>query len=394
MAQISHTIPARGPHGLLYDPRARAVFYQLLTLTIVVAVGWFLVDNTLTNLANRNIASGFGFLDREAGFAISESVIAYNASDSYGRALLVGFLNTIRIAVLGIVVATVLGTVIGIARLSSNWLLAKLASVYVEVVRNIPLLLQLFVWYSVITVSLPHPREQVTIGLDIYLTNRGIYAPVPADHPVWLPVGVALVVAIGIAWGIARWAKRAQDETGRTKPVFWYSLAVIVGCPALVWLVGGAPTEMVVPVLDGFNFRGEELTPEFLALLLGLSTYTAGFIAEIVRSGIQAVPKGQTEAARAVGLKPGRVLQLVILPQALRIIIPPTTSQYLNLTKNSSLAVAIGYPDLVSVGNTTLNQTGQAIEVIVIYMTVYLTISLLISLFMNWYNQRIALVER
>ena len=391
---IASAAPARAG-SLWYDPRARAIFYQILAITVLVLCGWYLIHNTLVNLERQNIASGFGFLDREAGFAISESVIAYDASDNYRRAFLVGLLNTVRMALIGVVLATVIGVVVGIARLSKNWLVAKLASVYVEVVRNIPLLLQLFVWYAIITESMPHPREQVSLAEGVYITNRGIYLPWPEAHPVFPYMLLALVVALVLAVAVSIWAKRHQERTGQTRPAFLIGLSLVIGLPALVWLFGGAPTDLSVPELQGFNFRGGmTLTPEFTALLCGLTFYTAGFIAEIVRSGILAVPHGQHEAASALGLRKGLVMRLVILPQALRIIIPPTTSQYLNLTKNSSLAVAIGYPDLVSIGNTTLNQTGQAIEAILIFMAVYLTISLLISLFMNWYNNHIRLVER
>ena len=395
---MAHTYDAaRGfrIQALIYNPDARAIFFQVVALVLVILVGWMLVTNTLQNMAAQDIRSGFGFLDNEAGFAISESLIPYDESSTYARAFVVGLLNTLSVAALGIVLATVLGVIIGIARLSTNWLVARLASAYVEIVRNIPLLLQLYIWYSVITESLPLPRDAINPGLDIYLTNRGVYMPVPADHWVWPFVLAALVVGIIAAVYIRRWAKRVQDATGEIRPALWYGLAAIVGLPLLVWLIGGAPTQMDTPALQGFNFRGGSvITPEFTALLLGLTIYTAGFIAEIVRGGILAVSHGQTEAARALGLKPVWVLRLVVLPQALRVIIPPTTSQYLNLTKNSSLAVAIGYPDLVSVGNTTLNITGQAIEAILIYMSVYLSISLAISAFMNWYNRAIALVER
>ena len=377
------------------DRRIRAIIYQILVLGGVVLVGWYLFSNTLANLERQNIASGFGFLDREAGFAISEGLIPYDASNTYGRALMVGLLNTLLVAALGVVLATFLGAVIGVARLSTNWLVAKLASAYVEVIRNIPLLLQLFVWYGVITVSLPHPREAMNPVAGVFLSNRGFKLPAPVSDPIHFYMGIAFVVGIVLAVLVARWGRRRQDLTGRSFPSFWAGLGLIFGLPLVMWLIGGAPTALEMPELRGFNFRGGvTISPEFAAVLFGLTFYTAGFIAEIVRSGILAVSHGQTEAASALGLRRGLVLRLVVMPQAVRIIVPPTTSQYLNLTKNSSLAVAVGYPDLVSIGNTTLNQTGQAIEAISIYMAVYLTISLLISLFMNWYNARIALVER
>ncbi|MEO3433159.1 amino acid ABC transporter permease [Inquilinus sp. CAU 1745] len=377
------------------DPRIRSIIYQILVVLVVILTGWFLYSNLVANLAQRGISTGYGFLTEESGFAISEHFISYSAADTYGRAFIVGILNTLRVAALGIVLATIIGTIVGVARLSSNWLIAKLATVYVEGMRNIPVLLWLFIWYAVITVSLPHPRVAIMPIEGIVLSNRGLMFAVPADHPIHLWMWIAFFVGLAITWFIRRWAARRQAATGQQFPAFRAGLAAIIGLPLIVWLIGGAPTDMDVPTLQGFNFAGGvTFSPEFAAVLFGLTFYTASFIAEIVRSGIQAVSYGQTEAASALGLRPTRVLRLVVLPQALRIIIPPTTSQYLNLTKNSSLAVAVGYPDLVSVGNTTLNQTGQAIEAISIYMLVYLTISLSISLGMNIYDKRIALVER
>jgi general L-amino acid transport system permease protein len=378
-----------------YDPFYRGIVYQVLVVGIIALGLAYFISNVVTNLERQRIASGFGFLDREAGFAIGESLIPYSASDTYGRAFLVGLLNTFRVGILGILLATILGVVIGVARLSSNWLVAKLAAVYVEVMRNLPLLLQLFIWYGVLTLSLPGPRQALTPVEGVFVSNRGLRFAVPAEDPVYFWMLVAFLAAIVASFGVSRYAKRRQHLTGQQTPVGRIVLSLLLGLPFVVWLLGGAPTAMDVPELRGFNFvGGVNLSPEFAALLLGLSTYTAAFIAEIVRAGILAVPHGQKEAAAALGLSPGRTLRLVVLPQALRIIVPPTTSQYLNLFKNSSLAVAIGYPDLVSIGNTTLNQTGQAIEAISIFMAVYLFISLTISLFMNWYNRVIALKER
>ncbi|WP_366556688.1 amino acid ABC transporter permease [Aquibaculum sediminis] len=378
-----------------YDPRFRAIFFQILTVVLVLAGIGYLVSNVMTNLERQNIASGFGFLNREAGFAIAESMVSYSAADSYGRAFIVGILNTFRVALLGVALATIIGVLVGIARLSSNWLIAKLASVYIEVMRNLPLLLQLFIWYGVITVSLPGPRDAMNPMTGIYLSNRGFMIPAPAADPIHAYMGIAALLALAVGYLIRRWAKQRQIDTGKQFPVYKTSLGLLILFPAIAWVLGGAPTVMELPTLQGFNFRGGlTLTPEFAALLFGLTFYTAAFIAEIVRGGILAVSYGQSEAAFALGLRKGMVLRFIVLPQALRIIIPPTTSQYLNLTKNSSLAVAIGYPDLVSVGNTTLNQTGQAIEAITIFMAVYLTLSLTISLIMNWYNRAIALVER
>jgi general L-amino acid transport system permease protein len=387
--------PQAAPRAPWYNDRdVRAIIYQVLVVAAVLAVGWYLVANTLANLAARNIATGFGFMGREAGFAISESMVAFSPADHYARAFLVGLLNTLKVSAIGIVLATVLGTIIGIARLSSNWLIAKLASVYIEGLRNIPLLLQLLFWYGLI-IALPGPRQALNPVAGVFLSNRGLKFPVPEAHPVHGWMFLAFLAGIVLSVVLYRYARKRQESTGEPTPILMPTLACLILPPLAVWLGGGAPTAMSVPELRGFNFAGgTDISPEFTALLVGLVTYTAAFIAEIVRAGIQAVPHGQTEAARAIGLTPGRVLRLVVLPQALRVIVPPTTSQYLNLTKNSSLAVGIGYPDLVSVANTSINQTGQAIEGIAIIMAVYLTISLAISAFMNWYNQRIALVER
>jgi len=376
------------------DPKFRAVIYQIVALLLVAAGIWYLVSNTLHNLSVRNIATGFGFLSREAGFAISESLISFTPADTYERALTVGLLNTLRAAVVGIVLATILGTIVGIARLSKNWLVAKLSAVYVEVMRNIPLLLQLFFWYALISESLPGPRQAFNPMPGVFLSNRGLKVPlIEGDAISWILGGLFVAIVLSVIW--ANIARRKQEKTGKIVPVFKPALALLVICPVLGWLVSGADLSISVPVLKGFNFQGGlTVTPEFTALIVGLVTYTSAFIAEVVRSGIQAVNKGQWEAASALGLRRRLILRLVILPQALRVIIPPMTSQYLNLTKNSSLAVAIGYPDIVSVVNTTLNQTGQAIEGILIIMLAYLTVSLSISVFMNWYNKHIALVER
>jgi len=397
--QTQDSAPTRA--AIWNDPRARAIFWQIVVVGLVVAGLWYLVSNVIENRNDQGIASGYGFLEREAGFEISESIISYGAANTYGRAFLVGILNTFIVGALGIVAATIIGTIMGIARLSRNWLIAKVASAYVETVRNIPLLLQLFVWYAVITESMPDPREPLSIFGVAFLSNRGFITSVPVADPAYLWMLIAVVVAVIGIFFLRRHADRQQAATGQRLPVLRWSLIILIGLPLVVWVVFGMPTDWQVPLPpghpDGNRFRfvgGSVISPEFIALFLGLSIYTAGFIAEIVRSGIQAVPWGQTEAASALGLRRGLVLRLVVLPQALRIIIPPTTSQYLNLVKNSSLAVAIGYPDLVSVGNTTLNQTGQALEAISLFMAVYLIISLAISAFMNWYNTHIKLVER
>ena len=377
------------------DPRIRAVIYQILFVAIVAGIGVFLVHNTLVNLRRQNIASGFGFLDREAAFGIGESLIAYSPADTYARAFLVGLLNTLYVSALGIVLATILGTVIGIARLSSNWLIRKLAQVYVETFRNIPLLLQLFFWWAMLRVSAPAPRQAWELLPGVRVSNRGFVFPVPTADPVHNWMLLALALGIAGAIGVSRWSKRRQALTGAQFPSGWVGIALIFGLPLLVFLAAGMPLDLDWPELKGFNFvGGSAVSPEFAALLIGLTVYTGSFIAEIVRAGILAVSWGQTEAAFALGLRPGQRMRLIVLPQALRVIVPPMTSEYLSLTKNSSLAVAIGYPDLVSIANTTMNQTGQAVEGIAMIMAVYLTISLIISLFMNIYNRAVVLVER
>jgi general L-amino acid transport system permease protein len=385
--------PGRPP--LWNDSRIRDVVWQILFVAIVVAVVAFFVHNTLVNLRRQNIASGFGFLDREAAFGIGESLIAYSPADTYARAFRVGLLNTLYVSALGIVLATILGTVMGIARLSSNWLIRKLAQVYVEAFRNIPLLLQLFFWWAMLRVSAPAPRQAWELLPGVLVSNRGFVYPVPIADPAHHWMLLALALGIAGAIGVSRWSKRRQALTGAQFPSGWVGFGLIVGLPLLVFLTAGAPLRLDWPELKGFNFvGGGAVSPEFAALLIGLTVYTGSFVAEIVRAGILAVSWGQSEAASALGLKPGQRMRLIVLPQALRVIVPPMTSEYLNLTKNSSLAVAIGYPDLVSIANTTMNQTGQAVEGIAMIMAVYLTISLLISLFMNLYNRAVALVER
>jgi len=380
----------------LRSGRSRALFFQVVALAAVLGALAFIVHNTMLNLEKSKIASGFDFLGREAGFEIGESpFILYSAADSYGRALLVGLLNTIRVAVIGIVLATILGTLVGLARLSTNWLLARIAGVYVEVIRNVPLLVQLFFWYVVITENLPGPRDAANPLTGVFLSNRGIAMPGVDAHPVYWWMLIAFIAGLVIAWLVARWARARQARTGQPFASFWAGCGIALGLPLAVFLAAGAPLKLDVPQLSGFNFQGGVvMTPEYATLLIGLVAYTAAFIGEIVRAGIVAVHRGQVEAANALGLSRRMTLRLVVLPQALRVIIPPLTSQYLNITKNSSLAVAIGYPDIVSIANTSINQNGQAIEGIAIIMAVYLTVSLSISAFMNWYNKRIALVER
>lgn len=362
---------------------------------MIALTGYFLFTNTLSNLEKQSIATGFGFLSKEASFEIGESLISFSSSDTYLRALAVGTLNTLKVSFIGIILTVGIGIFVGIARLSSNWLLSKLAAFYIEVLQDIPVLLQLFFWYGIFNNALPSPRQALIPMEGVVFCNRGAYFAVPASHPAFQWMGYAFLLACVIIFFLRRWSKKRQEETGAIFPLLSVSTGIIISLPLLTWLFGGAPTEMDMPILKGFNFEGGvNVSPEFGSLLLGLVLYTSAFVAEIVRAGIQSIAKGQREAAESLGLKPLFVMNLVILPQALRVIIPPLTSQLLNLTKNSSLAVAIGYPDFVSVANTTISQTGQAIEGVALIMIVYLSISLLTSLFMNWYNDKMALVER
>ena len=377
------------------DPNKRAIIFQLLSIGVVGLIIYYLVSNTLVNLQKQSIATGFGFLKKEAAFEIGESLIPYSAANTYTRALLVGALNTIKVAFVGVVITLLMGTIIGVARLSTNWLVAKLSAIYIEVMQDLPILLQLVFWYAIFYESLPPPSEALCPGAGIYLCNRGVAFTIPEAHPAHLYMFFAFLAGCVGAYFIRRWAKKRQERTGQYFPVFRVSLALLIGLPLIVWLTAGSPMKMDVPKLTGFNFEGGlTVSPEFMALLLGLVLYTSAFVAEVVRAGIQSVSKGQREAAMSIGLRPTQVLNLVILPQALRVIVPPLTSQMLNLTKNSSLAVAIGYPDFVSVANTTINQTGQSIEGVALIMAVYLVFSLSTSAFMNWYNKRVALVER
>jgi general L-amino acid transport system permease protein len=374
----------------------RAVVYQIAALGLVGLAGWYLVSNTLHNLNLRNISTGFGFLTRESGFAISETLIDYSPASTYTRAIWVGLLNTLLVAAIGIVLATILGFLVGLGRLSPNWLVARLAGGYVELIRNLPLLFQLLFWYLAVLGTLPGPRQSISLFGEIFLNNRGIIVPAPvAGEGTGAVIGVfALSVIATVALRV--WAKRRQMRTGRQFPLFWAGLALVVGPPLVALVAMGFPIGFESPELRGFNFvGGVRLLPEFIALLVALTTYTAAFIAEVVRAGVLAVPRGQTEAAFALGLRRKLALRLIVVPQALRVIVPPLTNQYLNLTKNSSLAVAVGYPDLFAVfAGTALHQTGQAIEIIAITMAVYLAISLITSALMNWYNARIQVAER
>jgi general L-amino acid transport system permease protein len=377
------------------DPAKRAIVFQIVALLLVFGIAYILFSNTQANLQRQSIATGFGFLQNESGFEIGESVIEYSSADTYGRALLAGALNTLKVSFIGIILTTILGVFIGIARLSRNWLVSRLSAVFIEVMQNIPVLLQLFFWYAIFYEAFPSPRQALNPLPGLFLCNRGLIMAVPESHAAHLPMIMAFLAALALWWGLARWAKRRLDLTGLSFPVVRVGLGLSLLLPALVWLAYGSPIALDVPSLQGFNFTGGiSVTPEFSALLLGLVFYTSAFVAEIVRAGIQAVTRGQVEAAMSIGLRPGQVLQHVVMPQALRVIIPPLTSQMLNLTKNSSLAIAIGFADFVSVANTTINQTGQAIEGVALIMAVYLCFSLSTSVFMNWYNKRMALVER
>lgn len=378
------------------DPKVRAWLFQIITIVAVVSLGWYLFHNTQTNMQHRGITSGFDFLERSAGFGIAQHLIDYTESDSYARVFVIGLLNTLLVSVIGVVLATLLGFIIGVARLSPNWMINKLATIYVEVFRNIPPLLQILFWYFAVFLTMPLPRNSHNFGDTFFMSARGLNMPAALASEGFWPFVASIVVAIVAIVLMTRWANKRFEATGVPFHKVWAGLALLIVIPASCTLVFGAPLHWELPRLAGFNFVGGwVLIPELLALTLALTVYTAAFIAEIVRSGIQSVSHGQTEAARSLGMRPGPTLRKVIIPQALRVIIPPLTSQYLNLAKNSSLAAGIGYPEMVSLfAGTVLNQTGQSIEVIAITMSVYLAISISISLLMNWYNKRIALIER
>ncbi len=388
---------ASAPSRSFYDKEVQAILWQVIILGLVLGLGYYLFSNMQANLEKRQIATGFDFLDQEAGFAIGETLIPYSPASTYARALVVGLLNTLLVAAVGIFLATIMGVIIGVATLSKNWLVVKLCEWYIHVLRNIPVLVQIIFW----SVILKNPRflqdargAEPFFG-DFYMTNRGLIGPIPSWDTGWSAALIAIPVAAAIVWALSRWADQRRLQTGQVLPITWIAVGIFVILPVVAWAAFGAPWDIETPRATRFGLRGGgTITIEFMAVLIGLTVYTSAFIAEIVRSGILSVPKGQTEAARALGLRDGVIMRQIILPQALRVIIPPTTSQYLSLTKNSSLAVLIGYPDLVSTGNTTMNQTGQAPEAILIMMSVYLFISLSISLAMNVYNARIQLVER
>ena len=396
MADEQRIVPEPAKPALWRRPAVRSLVFQILLIAGIGLFGYTIFQNTLHNMGQRGISTGFGFLENEAGFGILMTLIPFDETYTYGRTFLVGLLNTLLVASLGIFFATIIGFIMGVARLSRNWIISRLATVYIEVFRNIPLLLQIMFWYFAVLRPLPGPRQSLVFNDTLFLSNRGLYMPSPVyGQGFWLVV-VALAVAVVASILVIRWAHKRQEATGEQFHSVYASIGLVIGLPLLMFFMLGMPLSWDFPVLQRFNMAGGMvIIPELAALLVALSIYTGAFIAEAVRSGILAVSHGQTEAAHALGLRPGPTLRLVIIPQALRVIIPQLTSQYLNLTKNSSLATAIGYPDLVAVfAGTTLNQTGQAVEVIAMTMAVYLAISLTISLFMNWYNKRIQLVER
>ena len=373
----------------------RGIVYQIVAIAVLGFAVWWLASNTLENMRVRGIQSGFGFLAQPAGFDIGETILNFDSGDPYWKAFLVGLSNTLRVAVIGIICTTILGTLLGIGRLSKNFLLRGVCTVYVEVFRNIPVLIQLLMWYFILTTLLPPVSEALHLGPGLFVSKSGLSFPIPEWQLGQGLAGLGIIAGLVVSWVYRRWARASFEKTGVPKPTFWPSILIIIGLSLLGWMLGGAPMALEIPEKSDINVAGGgAVTPEFLAVVIGLTIYTAAFVAEIVRSGIQAVPWGQTEAGSALGLSRGQQLKLVLLPQAMRVIIPPMTNQYLNLTKNSSLAVAIGYPDLVSISNTTLNQTGRAVECIAIIMLVYLTLSLTTAALMNWYNARASIKER
>lgn len=380
----------------IYDPKVRGIIFQAVAVACVAWMLFYFISNALHNMETRGIATGFAFLDNRASFGIAQTLISYSEDDTYGRAFIIGLLNTLLVSAIGIVFATALGFVVGIARLSKNWLLSRAAAVYIETFRNIPLLLQIFFWYFCVLRNLPAPRQSMSLGDAFFLNVRGLSIPAPVIESGFSFVFGAFIVAIIAIVVLRKWAKKRQYLTGQIFPVFYSGLGLLIGLPLLTFLFSGMPLHWELPELKGFNFRGGfTIIPELFSLAVALTIFTAASIAEIVRSGIMSVSKGQVEAASALGLRGGLTLRFVIIPQAMRVIIPPLTSQFLNLVKNSSLATAVGYPDLVSVFmGSTLNQTGQAVEIIAMTMAVYLTISLITSALMNMYNAKNALVER
>ena len=380
--------------ALWHNVSFRGLLYQICLIAAIIAVGAYLLGNAQEAMEKRGIKTGFDFLTNESGFAIGEKLIEYSPSDTYGRAYVVAVLNTLKVSIISVVFATILGTLIGIGRLSTNWLISKLSSVYVELFRNTPQLLQIVFWYTLV-VNLPQARQALQPIKGFFLSNRGFNMKWPAADPANSWILGALILGCLLAYGIGKWIHQHQRLTGSHFNYFWWGLGIIIILPLLSWLFGGMPTTIETPKMRGFNYvGGAYMSPEFLALMLGLSLYIASFIAEIVRSGIQSVDRGQIEAARALGLSKGQIYRHVILPQALRVMVPPATAQYVSLAKNSSLGVAIGYPELFNVNNTITTESGHTIECIAMMMAVYLSISFTISLFMNWYNRVIQIKER
>ena len=379
----------------LYNPKLRGIVSQVIVLALLAWGLYWIVANTQANLVKLNQNFGFDFLGKAAGFDLSTSLIEYSSSSNFGRAMLAGFYNTALVSIVGIVFATLLGFIVGVMRLSKNWVISSAATIYIEIVRNIPLLLQIFIWYALVLKPLPGVKQAINISDTLFVSNRGITTPhATFGDGAWLSLALLAAALVG-TWAFRRWSWKRQEATGQILPVWWISIPLIIAAPFIGLLAAGWPVTWSYPELAGFNFKGGmTLVPEFIALFLALVIYTATFIAEIVRSGIIAVSHGQTEASQALGLNNGKTLRLVVIPQAMRVIIPPLTSQYLNLTKNSSLAVAIGYPDLMYAAGTVNSQSGKAIEVFSIALIVYLATSLVTSLFMNWFNARMKLVER
>ena len=395
------TTTASSDPSLIYrlwnDKELRSVTIQVITMALLFAFVAFVVNNAIVNLEAIGKGYSFNFLWDASNYDINQTLIDYDSRSPHIRAAMVGLLNTLLVAVTGIIIATIVGFVLGVLRLSENWLINRVVYVYIEYVRNVPVLLHILLVHGIVVNTLPIPKNAINMGEGtFFLTNRGFYVPKPLFEPAMWAVFIALLIAIGFVWWFKNYARQVQDSSGKIYPVFWISLGAIIGLPIIVYFLAGSPMTFEMAVLKGFNFKGGlVLRPEYIALTLALSLYTAAFIAEIVRAGIQAISHGQTEAAYALGIKPSRTMSLVIIPQALRVIIPPLSSQYLNITKNSSLAIAIGYMDIVAtIGGISLNQTGREMECMTIVLGIYLTFSLMISAFMNWYNKRMKLVER
>ncbi|WP_428023710.1 amino acid ABC transporter permease [Arcobacter sp.] len=378
------------------NPENRAIIYQVLALVLIFFISYYVINNMFINIEKRGINTGFGFLDSEAGFGILQSLIPYDESDTHGKVFIVGLLNTILVSAIGIFFATIIGLLIGIGRLSKNYMIAKLSMVYVETFRNIPILLQILFWYNVVLASLPNPKQSMSFLNSIFFNNRGLYIPKPILESGFIAVIIAFILAIIAVIFLVKWSNKRHDETGEEFPTIWVSIGILIASPVIVYFLSGSPATLEFAELKGFNYKGGwTLIPELLALAFALSIYTATYIAEAVRAGIEAVPKGQKEAAHALGLKDYIILKKVVLPQALRVIIPPVINQYLNLVKNSSLATAIGYPELVTIfSGTSLNQVGQAVEIILMTMAVYLTLSITISIIMNYINSKMQIKER